>query len=311
MAIQPEIFKSNGKLLLTGEYLVLRGALSLALPLKRQQSLEIETFEGSGHPYITWFAFAPDKIWFKTTFELPSFDIIATDDRPKSAKLQLILLTLKQLKPEFFDGTTSYRIVTRLGFEPQWGLGSSSTLIANLAKWTKTDPYTLLQLSMGGSGYDIACANASQPLFFQLKQGRPFGQPVDFHPDFSKNLFFIYRGQKKDSAHGIRDFNLLTENQNLDAAVNEISDITREAASIKDFNRFCILMNLHEDIISAILLQSKLNTLFTNFNGSLKSLGAWGGDFILAMTDKGDDYVRQYFSEKGLDTIFKYNELVK
>ena len=37
--------KSNGKFLLTGEYLVLKGATSLALPLKFGQSMEVETLD--------------------------------------------------------------------------------------------------------------------------------------------------------------------------------------------------------------------------------------------------------------------------
>ncbi|MDO8896194.1 MAG: hypothetical protein Q7V19_00990, partial [Bacteroidales bacterium] len=191
MSQQMQLFTSNGKLLLTGEYLVLRGANALALPVNLGQTLEIESFEGSGHPHITWFAFAPEKRWFKTTFELPDIDIIATDDRPKSAKLQLILLTLKQLKPELFDEKTSYKVITRLSFEPEWGLGSSSTLIANLAKWAKTDPYTLLNFSLGGSGYDIACANAQSPLFYRLNLLKPEVKKANFNPVFDDKLFFV------------------------------------------------------------------------------------------------------------------------
>ena len=36
-------FYSHGKFLLTGEYLVLKGALALALPLKLGQSMTVET----------------------------------------------------------------------------------------------------------------------------------------------------------------------------------------------------------------------------------------------------------------------------
>ena len=37
-------YSSHGKFLLTGEYLVLKGALALALPLKLGQSMTVETF---------------------------------------------------------------------------------------------------------------------------------------------------------------------------------------------------------------------------------------------------------------------------
>ena len=41
------VFKSNGKFLLTGEYLVLKGATALALPLKKGQSLDVEILDGN------------------------------------------------------------------------------------------------------------------------------------------------------------------------------------------------------------------------------------------------------------------------
>jgi mevalonate kinase len=311
MSQQMQLFTSNGKLLLTGEYLVLRGANALALPVNLGQTLEIESFEGSGHPHITWFAFAPEKRWFKTTFELPDIDIIATDDRPKSAKLQLILLTLKQLKPELFDGKTSYKVITRLSFEPEWGLGSSSTLIANLAKWAKTDPYTLLNFSLGGSGYDIACANAQSPLFYRLNLLKPEVKKANFNPVFDDKLFFVYRGQKKDSSQGIRSFNEMTEGQDLSKAIDEISAISNEAATTQSFETFCNLMNRHEALLSGILLQPVLKHYFPDFNGHLKSLGAWGGDFLLAMSDAGKEYVADYFSSQGLNTFFEYHALIK
>jgi mevalonate kinase len=311
MSHQPQVFSSNGKLLLTGEYLVLRGANALALPVNLGQTLEIETFEGSGHPHMSWFAFAPGKQWFKTTFELPELDIIATDDRPKSAKLQLILLTLKQLKPELFDGTNSYKVITRLGFEPEWGLGSSSTLIANLAKWAKNDPYTLLNFSIGGSGYDIACANAESPLFYRLNLLRPEVKKASFKPVFADKLFFVYRGQKKDSSQGISNFNELTEGQDLSQLIEKVSAISLEAAQTENFDVFCNLMNSHEALLSGILLQPVLKHYYPDFDGHLKSLGAWGGDFMLAMTNAGKDYVTDYFSAHGLNTVFEYHALIK
>ena len=38
----------------------------------------------------------------------------------------------------------------------------------------------------------------------------------------------------------------------------------------------------------------------------IKSLGAWGGDFVLA-TRKN----KNYFIEKGFDTILSYSEIIK
>ena len=45
LVIMDHYYKSNGKFMLTGEYLVLKGATALALPLKLGQSLDVEVSE--------------------------------------------------------------------------------------------------------------------------------------------------------------------------------------------------------------------------------------------------------------------------
>lgn len=304
-------YHSHGKLLLTAEYLVLRGAKALALPTIFGQSLNVVQEESSGYSYLNWFAHAPDKPWFRTSFELPSLDIIATDDRSKSATLQLILLTLQQLKPDLLDGRISYRVVTRMDFEPEWGLGSSSSLIANLAKWSGVNPYTLLNFSIGGSGYDLACANAKAPIFYEFNHLKPLVKDSNFAPPFADKLFFVYSGRKQDSAQSVRNFNEMTEDSELSETISEVSAISEAAAQCTDFDEFCKLMDTHEQIVSALLLQPTIKTEYTDFNGSLKSLGAWGGDFLLAMSKEGEAAVREYFQSKGKTVLFPYNEMVK
>lgn len=303
-------FRSNGKLLLTGEYLVLRGAKALAVPLIKGQSIEIEEIENEGNPHIMWHAFAPDKLWFKTSFELPSLDIMATDDRKRSAKLQLILLTLKQLNTSIFDGKITYKIKTQLEFEPEWGFGSSSTLIANLTRWAKVDPYTLLNLSIGGSGYDIACATATKPLFYQLKLMRPIVQFVEFKPPFADNLYLVYQGNKQDSGDSIVKFNQQTNKFSLEKEIAQISEISEQIATTQTYSMFCDLMDEHEAILGNLLQTAPLKTKFPDFDGHIKSLGAWGGDFFLAISELPTEQIFAYFAGKGLQTIFKYNELI-
>jgi mevalonate kinase len=223
----------------------------------------------------------------------------------------MILLTLKQLNPDIFNGQYSYTVKTRLDFEPEWGLGTSSTLIANLAKWAKVDPYTLLQFSIGGSGYDIACANASSPVFFQLNHLKPLVSKASFKPPFADKLFFVYRGQKKDSLQGIRDFQQLTEEKDLTKQVSQITAITEAIGNTADFYTFCELMNQHENILSQILGLSPLKLQFPDFEGHVKNLGAWGGDFMLVMTQKDENWVRTYFKDKASDILFNYAELVR
>ena len=63
-----QTFYSNGKLLLTGEYLVLDGAKALALPTKMGQNLQIATLES---PSIVWKSFDSDgSVWFQDELEI-------------------------------------------------------------------------------------------------------------------------------------------------------------------------------------------------------------------------------------------------
>ena len=47
--------------------------------------------------------------------------------------------------------------------------------------------------------------------------------------------------------------------------------------------------------------------LFKDYDGEIKSLGAWGGDFILAA---GPLSSPEYFKNKGFRTVLKYNEML-
>ena len=68
------------------------------------------------------------------------------------------------------------------------------------------------------------------------------------------------------------------------------------------------LIQEHEKIISSIIeLPTVKERLFPDYFGTLKSLGAWGGDFILATGDKNTP---QYFKAKGYTTILRYSDMV-
>ncbi len=63
-----------------------------------------------------------------------------------------------------------------------------------------------------------------------------------------------------------------------------------------------------ENILNTVAVQKQY---FTDFEGTIKPLGAWGGDFILAISEAGFEKVRTYFNQKGLKVVFKWDELVK
>ncbi|MBP7395540.1 MAG: GHMP kinase [Flavobacterium sp.] len=301
-----QTFYSNGKLLLTGEYLVLDGAKALALPTKMGQNLQVVTHD---KPTISWKSFDADgTIWFEDELEL---DAIINYKEAAESSVKNTLLTILHhahlLQPSFFQETVGYQIETALTFPKKWGLGTSSTLINNLAQWLKIDAFELLNNSFGGSGYDIACAQNDTPIFYQLENQKPNVTPLDFQPEFASNLYFVYLNQKQSSKNAIAAYyNKKHEKlkQNI-ANINKLSDAVATAKNIKSFAN---ALQLHENELSAILeLLTVQEALFSDFDGVVKSLGAWGGDFILAIALEDPT---AYFSSKGYSTVIPYKEMI-
>lgn len=301
-------FYSHGKFLLTSEYLVLKGALALALPLKFGQSLDCEQFE-TNENQLYWDALNPDGHWFSAVFDKKDFSIKHTDDEAKAKKLAEILKAIKSLNHNAFEGNDLH-FVTKLDFNPQWGLGSSSTLVANLAQWAKVNPYELLKLTFGGSGYDIACASAQQPILYQIVGEKHMNQPVEFNPPFADKLYFVYQGQKQSSANEVGKFQNRVVQIDMQDEIDAVSEISRSLVTCTDFDAFCSFLQIHEDVVASCIGREPLKTKFTDFQGTIKSLGAWGGDFFLAATAWPKEQVKAYFAEKGLDVVFSYDELV-
>ena len=301
-------YQAHGKFLLTGEYLVLKGALSLALPLKLGQNLDVKQLETNNNR-LHWEAYRPEGKWFSVTLNRENLESFSTEDPEKATKLCEILQAVKRLNPNAFEGN-DLKFMTRLDFNPNWGLGSSSTLIANLACWANVNPYELLKLTFGGSGYDIACATAEQPIYYQLIDSKPQVETVDFRPPFAEHLYFIYQGQKQSSSKEIKAFLSKANPVDLQKDIEAVSEISRAVPKCQNLEEFGLLMQCHEHIIARCIGQEPVQKRFPDFEGVLKSLGAWGGDFILAATEWGENQVREYFKSKGLEVIFEYKEMV-
>ncbi len=306
-------YYSHGKFLLTGEYLVLKGALALAIPLKLGQTLSVETRHGTS---LQWNAYKPDGPWFSVTLDSKNLELIDCDDRQKAEKLVQILKTVRELNPKVFGECPHFE--TRLDFNPNWGLGSSSTLISNLARWANIDPYELLKMTFGGSGYDIACATAEGPIYYQVKtevpepvEGpTPTVEPINFTPPFAEHLFFVYQGQKQSSSKEVKAFLEKTDPIDLQKDIDAVSEISRALPKCQTLDEFAMLMQCHERIIARCIGQEPIQKRFPDFEGVLKSLGAWGGDFILAATEWPENQVREYFKKYGLEVVFGYKKIV-
>jgi mevalonate kinase len=305
-------FYSNGKLLLTGEYLVLDGAKSLAIPTKFGQNLSVEKIK---EPQIIWGSFThTGECWFEAVFDLKKLRLInCTFNSDKEGSGEVIAETLldilkeaKNLNPDFLASENGFVVKTNLTFPRNWGLGTSSTLINSVASWAKVDAFKLLWNSFKGSGYDIACAQNDTPVFYQIENKEPVVEQVEFNPNFKENLFFVHLNQKQDSKEGIAKFR--ESNINFDKEIKRISEISEEFLTTKSLQEFEELIVEHEQIISSIIkLKTVKEKLFSDYFGSVKSLGAWGGDFVLVT---GDASTPSYFKNKGFETILTYSQMV-
>jgi mevalonate kinase len=299
-------FYSNGKLLITGEYLVLDGAKAFALPTKMGQNLIIE--EGSNKEII-WKSYDADgSIWFEGTL---LFSNISKEFNPENESVKNTLTTILheafKLNPDFILNSDGYTITTELGFPKSWGLGTSSTLLNNIAQWLQIDAFTLLKNSFGGSGYDIACAQNDSPIVYQLEQGNPTVEKVSFNPDFTDNLYFVYLNKKQSSKSAIAAYNMNKKN-NLPRTIALNDIITSEVLNAATLPSFATAIQKHEIQMSNILeIQTIKESLFPDFNGMIKSLGAWGGDFVMAIAVENPS---EYFISKGYKTIIPYNEMI-
>ncbi|MBK7869695.1 MAG: GHMP kinase [Saprospiraceae bacterium] len=302
-------FHSKGKLLLTAEYFVLDGALALALPTKLGQSLQVVENETKT---ITWKSFdADDNPWFQGIFDLPSGECLSCNDIETGNRLTKIFKAIQKQNPGFLQQFQGLQIETRLEFPRLWGLGTSSTLIANLAQWAGIDPFILLKNTFGGSGYDIACAQANGPILYQLdEQKRPTvkNRRMLFEM-FAKRLYFIYLGKKQDSREGIARYREKVQGQ--PQLIDRISNLTLEFVECKDLSHFEVLIREHEAIVAETLELPRAKALyFQDFWGEVKSLGAWGGDFVLATSDRSAEETKFYFNEKGFETVIPFENLV-
>lgn len=298
---------SHGKLLISGEYLVMEGAKSFALPLKQGQSLSLKSNNKKG--LLIWNALLSDGNWFQATFDTKKLNVIETSNRQLAEKLSQILLACRQLSTTFLKEETGFSVETKLDFNPEYGFGSSSTLISNIALWADVSPFELLRLTFGGSGYDIACARIHSPLFYQLTDTGPKIEEVTFNHTYKKQIYFVYLGKKQKSTESIKSFqNSAVFNKDDLKTISSISEQIVTANSLPDFEQ---LLNEHEKIMSGILKRPTVKSLlFNNYEGTVKSLGGWGGDFVLLTSNQSDSSFRAEMKKRGFPVVFGYDELV-
>jgi len=334
-------FHARGKLLLTGEYVVMQGARALACPTRRGQSM----YTRSASPgRIHWKAYTPrGEVWLQAEWEIQ--DGLEGISETKSAEpssinnitlkcvglgksemakgvarlqewLQHAMRMSKATNPEHFREeirrirSEGIAVETILEFEREWGLGSSSSLISLLARWWGCPAMQLHAATQGGSGYDQACATAGGPIFYRIngESGAPDIRPAPFYPPFHEQLLFVYTGTKQSTDQSVRDYWL--RQPATDSDLQQWSECATQMASATDLMQFMEIMHRHEQLMSEVLHRPPVQqSRFTGFPGQTKSLGAWGGDFVMAAAPE-PERAHRYLGQNGYPIRFSFHELL-
>jgi hypothetical protein len=177
-------------------------------------------------------------------------------------------------------------------------------LVNNVAQWANVNPFYIQQKVFGGSGYDIACAQKHNPITYQLANQLPTVLDVAFAPLFHEHLFFVHMNQKQNSRTSIQNHYRGVS----DEVRNALNALTKRFLKTQSASEFQTLMLAHESIISKLIgILPVQETMFSDYQGVVKSLGAWGGDFVLACGPKNS---KVYFTEKGHKICIQYSELI-
>jgi hypothetical protein len=309
MAVQAvnQHFYAHGKLLISAEYFVLDGTPALAIPCKYGQHLSVESKPESKS--INWTALRHDNsVWIDIAINSETLNAL----EPASQEALMISKLLKACRaqnPSFLADAGSYQITTKLEFPQNWGLGSSSTLVHLLAQWAAINPYKLLEDSFGGSGYDIAAAGMDKPFVYQRNGLQPIMAAVPFAPTFSSHLYFVHLNQKMNSREAIQYYRALGPDKSSISA--ELTAIGNAMISCGSLTQFMQLMDKHEMIVStALKMETVKSRYFSDLNGAVKSLGAWGGDFVLLASQEDKETLTKYLHQKGYETIIPFDEMI-
>ena len=284
--------KANGKLLLTGEYLVLDGANALAIPTCFGQTMTISKSE-----CMTWEARDVfNEIWMQY----------------RHNSEEILDLFLNDLFKNIGSEHTyqSFEFKTKVDFPREWGLGTSSTLIALIADFYKVNPYILNSKLFSGSGYDIACAFASKPITYQVNDfNNPNIQEVELKKIITDCIYFVYLGEKQNSKEEIRKYHSTKTIRQ--STIDDVSRITQNILENQTLDHWIEQLEKHEELISkAIGLKKISETKLLGLPYFSKSLGAWGGDFAMILTNANLDEVREELMKFNLETVISYDDMI-
>jgi mevalonate kinase len=223
--LKEQSFFSCGKFLITSEYFVLDGAIGLALPTQQGQRLTVSTLDSETFS-LQWNSYdANNHVWLSAVFLQQHFENEFTAFENKEINTLLhILKEAKKLNATFLASPAIIEVNTHLDFPNNWGLGSSATLINNIANWAQVNPFLLIENTFGGSGYDIAVAQVQHVITFQRKNNIPFVEKININWPFTENLFFVHLNKKQNSREGIAHYKQIPiDKHSVSLHLNEIT----------------------------------------------------------------------------------------
>ena len=292
----------RGKLLISGAYGVLDGATGFAIPTRLGQVFDFDAATTAG--LISTRAYdLENQPWMEASFKAVDFSPIEQETDKQSSMLSKLFKAARSLNADF--GTQGFTLSSKLEFNRHWGLGSSSTLVAAVAKYAQVDPYKLLDLSFTGSGYDIACAYTEGPILYSRNQSEIVAQSIEWKPKFTDQLYLVYLNEKMNSREAISHYREQVSSEQFIQELSSYSiEISKETTCLE---RFESLLGKQEALLSSRLnLPTIKQSRFTDLpEGVITSLGAWGGDFALFTKQKNIPYLK----DKGYQTILPLREL--
>lgn len=174
------------------------------------------------------------------------------------------------------------------------------------------DAPTLLAATFGGSGYDLACAGAENPIRYRRQGGTAEWKELhNWQPKWAGFSYFVYRNQKQDSRASIAQYRQGKGGGPQGAAAAKATAFTAALVNQKlSPARVQKIMQEHESMIGELLGIAPIQTThFADFPGAIKSLGAWGGDFLWALSEEKPATVVQYFKERGYCIVLDWAQM--
>lgn len=301
--------------MLCGEYAVTIGVEALAIPVVSGQWMHVWEFDSpGGGDRLIWEAKEKNgNTWLNESFSLPLEVMDAADEKNSSERdrdRKVLHSMISLVEASFWKVGKSYRIETQLEFERSSGLGSSSTMVANFARYAGLDAQKVQQNVFGGSGYDVAVAELGKGLVFWKNGEDSNWDAWKLSPELTSKWKIVFLGEKQNSRSALDDVKgKLIEIQKDDFLMHQLQQV---CAAVKLASQVPMLEAGLEMWQAILAMSLGLETPYQYFKfqptkgGLCKWLGAWGGDMLL---------INEIFAESEQEALKKFqtvawNEIV-